>query len=172
MAKKDSIILVINFDEYHPKFNEKEIMLFTNYTIIDTKGFYDKNYQKIQKALDTTNRGRILEVLFYKKKTNALELAGLIRAPYSLIRQYIDKLRALRLIILEKGTSEKGRREVAITLHPGVKLIQYSKFVESSDFKRVVKDEKELAMQAEEEYRKILDKKMRKKNLNNNFFIG
>jgi hypothetical protein len=157
MAEKNRFELVINFDEYHRKYDERKLSLFTRYTIISTKGFYLKNENVLQDALDKTNRGRILEVLFYKKKTNALELAKIIDIPYSLIKQYVTKLKALRLIKLKEGISDKGRQEVAITLHPDVKLIPYSEFVDSKDFKEIAEDEKEFAKEAEEEYKKMLE---------------
>ncbi len=155
---KDSITLIVNFDSYHPKFDEDVISLFTDYTITETRGFYDRNCDKIQKALNSTNRGRVLDVLFYLHKTNALELSKIIEAPYSLIRQYISKLKRLRLITLKEGISEKGRREIAIKLHSGVKLVPYSEFVDSRDFKEIIKAEKVFAKKAEKEYKKGLER--------------
>jgi len=159
LEKKESekdIKIVINFDEYHPEYDEDSLSLFTNYTLLEPKGWYDKNHSKIQKALDTTNRGRILEILYVLKKTNAFELKKIMGVAYSLIQQYIQKLDSLKLITLKKNISEKGRQEIAIKLHPKVKIIPFSEFIESKEFKDVIKDEKRFTKEAEENFKKEL----------------
>lgn len=94
-------------------------------SVLKATGIYDK--KKIKDYLDTWSKIEILKILSLKTEgLNLLQLKKILGYSYSSLHNHISKMKKLKLIIIEKNKSEKGKVEKRIKLNKKVEVIPLS----------------------------------------------
>ena len=163
MKKKDFMRLAIDYTHniYScPKHSGKNFPnIFEDIMSMDSGGFYEKNEEKIEKALTVEIKSNIFQIISMKP-LNLMQLKKILHYSYSTIHEHVHDLKRLKLIKLVKNKSEKGKMEMKITIHPNIKVVSLTESI--LELLKLAKKQSEYSQKNQLQFKNQLENQLEK----------
>ncbi|HRZ85978.1 MAG TPA: hypothetical protein P5277_04350 [Candidatus Paceibacterota bacterium] len=125
MKEIDSMTLLIDYSHNvyscsTIKHKESEFMdVFERLNLSNISGFYKQKSEEIARILGGGPRVDIIQIVSLKP-LNLLQLKKILGYSYSTIHDHIKLLQDYKLITLTKGKSDKGMKEIKVSLNKNI----------------------------------------------------